>query len=147
MLSNLQRFFHTLLYEAYHLKERYRKMNQECSYEEALCQYDEIAAAFKTCGIRQYEEFSAILFTWREEILNSFHRPFHDRKLSNSYTENVNGKLRTYLSVSRGISNFTRFRKRVIYALSPDVSYGLTSNLSSCKRNQRKRGSYHKARD
>ena len=82
-----------ILYKAYHLKERYRKMNQECSYEEALYQYDEIAAAFKACGIRQYEEFTAILFTWREEILNSFRRPFHDRKLSNAYTENINGKL------------------------------------------------------
>ncbi len=136
-----------ILYKAYHLKERYRKMNQECSYEEALYQYDEIAAAFKSCGIRQYEEFTSILFTWREEILNSFRRPFHDRKLSNAYTENINGKLRTYLSVSRGISNFKRFRKRVIYALSPDVLYGLTSNLSSCKRSLRKRGPYHKTRD
>ena len=31
---------------------------------------------------------------------------YDDRKLSNSFTENINGKLRTYLAVSRGISNF-----------------------------------------
>lgn len=136
-----------ILFQAYHLKERYRKMNAECSYDEALCQYDEIAAAFKSCGIRQYEKFTAILFTWREEILNSFHRPFNHRKLSNAFTENVNGKLRTYLSVSRGISNFERFRKRVIYALNPDVMYGLTANLSSNKRNQKKRGPYCRNKD
>lgn len=133
-----------ILFKAYQLKERYRRMNAECSYDEALCQYEEIVSAFKSCGIRQYEEFTAILSTWREEILNSFHRPFSDRKLSNAFTENINGKLRTYLSVSRGVSNFERFRKRVIYALNPDVLYGLTSNLSSCKQPQKKRGPYHR---
>lgn len=136
-----------VLYKAYRLKEQYRKINAECSYEEALYQYDEIANAFKCCDIRQYEEFTAILFTWREEILNSFRRPYNDKKLSNAYTENINGKIRTYISVSRGISNFPRFRKRVIYALDPHVMYGLTSNLSSCKRSSKKRGPYQKNRD
>ena len=37
----------------------------------------------------------------RDEILNSYLRPYDDRKLSNSFTENVNGKLRIYLAVSR----------------------------------------------
>lgn len=136
-----------VLFTAYHLKERYRKMNAECSYDEAVCQYDEIALAFKRSGIHQFEEFTGILFAWRTEILNSFYRPFHDRKLSNAFTENVNGKLRTYLSVSKGISNFERFRKRVVYALNPAVLYGLSANLSSCKRSQKKRGSYCKTKD
>lgn len=56
-------------------------------------------------------------------------------------------KLRTYLSVSKGISNFGRFRKRVIYALNPDVMYGLSANLSSGKRFQKKRGPYNKIKD
>lgn len=37
----------------------------------------------------------------KDEILNSYLRPYDDRKLSNSFTENVNGKLRIYLAVSR----------------------------------------------
>ena len=37
----------------------------------------------------------------RDEILNSYLRPYDDRKLSNSFTENVNGKLCIYLAVSR----------------------------------------------
>ena len=76
-----------------------------------------------------FKEFTEILINWREEILNSYLRPYDDRKLSNSFTENVNGKLRTYLAVSRGISNFTRFRKRVIYSLSRDVQYALNDSL------------------
>ena len=57
--------------------------------------------ASKTSGIRQFKEFTEILINWRDEILNSYIRSFGDRKLSNSFTENVNGKLRTYLVVSR----------------------------------------------
>ena len=45
--------------------------------------------AFKTSGIRQFKEFIEILINWRDEILNSYLRPFGDRKLSNSFTENV----------------------------------------------------------
>ena len=136
-----------VLKQAYELKESYRRMNREYSYEEAAAHYDKISDRFRRCGITQYEEFTNILFTWKEEILNSFLRPYNDRKLSNAYTENINSQLRTYLSVSRGISNFSRFRKRVIYALSPDIRYALTSTLSDCRQNRRKRGSYHKVKD
>ena len=135
------------LSEAYDLKELYRRMNNNCSYDEAAALYDDILQAFKSSGIRQYNEFTEILINWKEEILNSYLRPYDDRKLSNSFTENVNGKLRTYLSVSRGISNFSRFRKRVLYALSKDVQYALSSSLSSDSISGKKRGPYNKIRD
>ncbi|MBQ1629946.1 MAG: ISL3 family transposase [Firmicutes bacterium] len=132
------------LSEAYDIKELYRRMNNNCSYDEAAALYDDILQAFKSSGIRQYNEFTEILINWKEEILNSYLRPYDDRKLSNSFTENVNGKLRTYLSVSRGISNFSRFRKRVLYALSKDVQYALSSSLSSDSISGKKRGPYNK---
>ena len=80
-------------------------------------------------------------------VLNSYLRPYDDRKLSNSFTENVNGNLRTYLAVSRGISNFNRFRKRVIYSLSKDVQYSLNNSLHSDSVPKRKRGTYKKIRE
>ena len=52
------------LSKVYSLKELYRNMNKDCSYDETTNLYD-------------------------------------DRKLSNSFTKNVNGKLRIYLAVSR----------------------------------------------
>ena len=142
------------LSKAYSLKELYRNMNKDCSYDEAINVYDDMLKAFKTSGIRQFKEFTEILINWREEILNSYLRPYDDRKLSNSFTENVNGKLsnsftenvngklRTYLAVSRGISNFTRFRKRVIYSLSRDVQYALNDSLHRYSVPKRKRGTY-----
>ncbi len=122
-----------VLNQAYELKESYRRMSREYSYEEACRYYDKIADRFRHCGIIQYEEFTNILFTWKDEILNSFLRPYNDKKLSIAYPENINRQLRTYLSVSKGISNFSCFRKRVIYALSPDSCYALSSTLSSCR--------------
>ena len=98
--------------------------------------------AFKTSGIRPFNEF-----TWRYKILNSYLRPYDDRKLSNSFTENADGKLRTYLSISRGISNFSRFRKRVIYSLSINVQYALNDSLHSDSVPKRKRGTYKKIRE
>ena len=103
--------------------------------------------AFKTSGIRQFNEFTEILINWRDEILNSYLRQYDDRKLSNSLTENVNWKLRTYLSISRGISNFSRFRKRVIHSLSRDVQYALNDSLHSDSVTKRKRGTYKKIRE
>lgn len=135
------------LSEAYDLKELYRRINKDCSYEEAVSLYDDVLQAFKSSGIRQFNEFTEILINWKEEILNSYLRPYDDRKLSNSFTENVNGKLRTYLSVSRGISNFNRFRKRVLYALSKDVQYALSSTLTSDNITGKKRGPYNKIHD
>ncbi len=42
------------LSKAYSLKELYRNMNKDCSYDDML-------KAFKTSGIRQFNEFTEIL--------------------------------------------------------------------------------------
>lgn len=150
MRLNRRDLFHMImdafpvLNTAYNLKEAYRKFNKESTYEDALLSFDAIYEKFRNSGIRQFDEFTSILFNWKDEILNSFKRPYGSQKLSNAYTEHVNGKIRTYLSVSRGVGNFTRFRKRVIYALSPDIYYALTSCLQSDKISKKKRGAYNK---
>jgi len=76
--------------------------------------------------------------------LNSFIRPYENRKLSNAYSENINGKLRTYITVSRGLGNFKRFRSRVLFALNPKIYFAISDNLKTNKRAGRKRGSYNK---
>lgn len=142
----LEMIFNTFpeLEKAYQLKEIYRNMNKNYTYEKAFEHYDIIVNEFKRSGIREYDEFIDILCTWKEEILNSFLRPYNDRKLSNAYTESFNNKLRTYLTVSKGISNFERFRKRVLYAECSNIRYVIRKNLLSCKRPGCKRGSYEK---
>ena len=46
------------LSKAYSLKEFYRNMNKNCSYDEAFNVYDDIYIAFKISGIRQFNEFT-----------------------------------------------------------------------------------------
>ena len=133
-----------LLNEAYFLKERYRSFNRNMSYEEALENYDVIIKDFEDSNIAEYAEFIGILKNWRNEILNSFKRPYDSRKLSNAFCENINGRINTYITVSRGIGNFTRFRKRILYALNPKIFYSITNVLSSDKKEGKSRGAYRK---
>jgi len=133
-----------LLDKAYELKEYYRRFNKTATYEEALEKYDDIVKLFKNSGIPQYIEFTSILETWKTEIINSFRRPYENRKLSNAYSENINGKLRTYITVSRGLGNFKRFRSRALFALNPKIFFAISDNLKTNKRTGRKRGPYNK---
>lgn len=133
-----------ILAQAYELKEYYRKFNKEATYEEAVEKYDDIVKLFKNSGIPQYSEFTSILVTWKTEILNSFRRPYENRKLSNAYSENINGKLRTYITVSRGLGNFKRFRSRALFALNPKIYFAISDNLKTNKGPGRKRGPYNK---
>lgn len=84
--------------KAYILKELYH-MNKGYSYDKVLIVYDYIIKAFKTSEIRLFNEFTKILINWKDEILSSYFRPYNNIKPYNSFTKNVNRKLRTYLSV------------------------------------------------
>lgn len=74
-----------------------------------------------------------MLIHWREENINSFERPHNDRKQSNALAENVNSQLRAYIAITSGSQNFTRFRKRVLYALNPKIFYALSGQMRSDK--------------
>lgn len=137
----------TELETAYVLKEKYRSFNRNMSYEEARDNYDTLLQEFTDADIPEYREFVGILCNWRSEILNSFRRPYDDHKLSNAFCENINGRINTYLNLSRGIINFKRFRKRILLALNPKIFYSITNVLYSDKKEGRKRGSYRKVKE
>lgn len=67
----------------------------------------------------------------RKEIINSFERPHNIRKQSNALAENVNSQLRAYIAITRGSHNFTRFRKRILYALNPKIFYAPSGQIRS----------------
>jgi len=136
-----------ILHDAYELKEFYRRINKEASYEDAVEIFPRIKRLFAECGINEYVEFCGILNNWENEILNSFKRPYDDKRLSNAYTEHINGKLKTYFTIARRLKNFDRFRKRALYALNPNISYAITGKLHSECTKGRKRGSYNKIKE
>lgn len=126
----------------YELKEKYLRFNKEATPENCEQWFDKLLEEFANFKINEYSEFITTLANWKYEILNSFKRPFDDRKLSNALSENINGQIRTYIDISNGVSNFTRFRKRVIFALNPKVYYTITDKIKSNKREGKKRGQY-----
>ena len=135
------------LEKAYHLKELYRKFNEKCTYEAAPKRLDELIQAFEEANLYCYEEFISLLKHWKKEIINSFKRPYENRKQTNSLAENINGRLRELLLISYGYSNFERFRDRALYCLNEKIFYALTSSLSSLKREGKKRGNYNKTKN
>ena len=124
---------------AYDLKEAYRYFNTHSTYEGAGKELDELISAFAASGIREYEEFILIMITWREEIINSFILSEETgQRLSNAKSEAMNKQIEMNIVISNGLSNFTRFRKRMIYCYNDKVFYSLTSKLTSLKREFRK---------
>jgi hypothetical protein len=49
-----------------------------------------------------------------------------------------------FFAVSKGSSNFARFRKRILYALNNNVFYSITKILKSDKIERKPRGKYKK---
>jgi hypothetical protein len=132
------------LSKAYQLKEMYRTFNQSYSYEEAPAQLDSLIQAFEAADLYCYREFVDMLKNWRTEIINSFERPFDDRKQSNALAEHCNSRLRELLDVANGYANFERFRAKALFCLNNHVFYSLTNALKSKKRQGKPRGSYNK---
>lgn len=132
------------LTRAYELKELYREFNLTCSFEEAPARLDQIIEIFEEENLYCYQKFVALLKHWKPEIIHSFRRPNDDRRQSNALSENINQSLKLLIAVSNGYSNFERFRARALYSLNDHLFYGLTSSLSSNKRQGKSRGTYNK---
>lgn len=129
---------------AYQLKEMYRDFNRDATEKDCEARFNQIYEAFVEADLPCYSEFIALLQHWKPEILNSFKRPYQDRKQSNALAENINSQLRVLINVSNGYANFERFRARALFCFNPYITFSLTQHLSSNKREGRTRGSYNK---
>ena len=129
---------------AYHLKELFRNFNRTAIYPSCINEITSILDAFISADIPAYKDFLTSITNWKEEYLNSFRRPYDDRKQSNALSEYMNSRLRVLINVSNGLSNFPRFRARALYALNRKLYYTITDHLQSNKRIGKKRGSYKK---
>ena len=125
---------------AYNLKEAYRYFNSHCTYEKAEEELDDMIYSFAKANIREYDEFVQIMINWKQEIINSFIRSEETgHRLSNAKAESMNNSVEINIHISNGLSNFTRFRKRMIYCFNDRVFYSLTSKLTSLKRDLKKK--------
>lgn len=135
------------LTRAYELKEIYRSFNKNALEDNCSDMFDEVMDSFLLADLPCYRTFISLLNNWHQEILNSFKRPFNNRKESNALAETINGNLRDYITVSNGLSNFERFRARALFSQNKHLTYTITANLSSNKRKGKKRGHYSKDKE
>ncbi len=124
---------------AYRLKQRYRHFNSTFTYENAENELNLLISAFQTSGIREYEEFFQLLIHWKKEIINSFIiSEGNGSRLSNARAESMNRGIQGYIGISYGLSNFRRFRARMLYCFNDHLFYNLTQKITSLKRNFKK---------
>ena len=110
----------------FRLKEMYLHFNKEATPDNCEQWFDTIYEAFLNSGIHEFNSFITTLSNWKKRYTGLISAPYDDRKLSNALSENINAQLQTYIAISKGISNFMRFRKRVIFSLNPKVYYSIS---------------------
>ena len=80
------------------------------------------------------------MINWKTEIINSFKRSeITGNRLSNAKSEAMNNGIGTNIRISRGLANFNRFRKRMLYCFNDQLFYSLTHKLTSLKRDIKKK--------
>lgn len=127
------------LNKAYELKEAYRHFNSKATFESAPSELDILIAMFSEANIKEYEEFVSIMKNWRQEIINSFIiSDVTGNRLSNARSETMNAGIKTHIRISKGLANFNRFRKRMLYCYNDKVFYVLTEKITSMKRDLKK---------
>lgn len=127
------------LKDAYYLKELYQQFNKEATYDNAEDQLNRIISVFQNYNIKEYNDFISTVIQWKKEIINSFiHSPVTNNRLSNAKTEAMNNGIRKNISCSNGLSNFNRFRKRMIYCFNDKTYYAITDNIASLKKRNKK---------
>lgn len=120
---------------AYDLKESYRNFNSHSTYQTASDELDLLIDMFKKADIKEYEEFTNIIITWKNEIVNSFIvSDITGNRLSNAKSEAMNRNIKANISISNGLANYNRFRKRMMYCFNDDLFVILTDKLTSMKR-------------
>ena len=125
---------------AYNLKEAYRDFNAHATYENAEKQLDDLIYEFAKANIREYDEFIQIMVNWKTEIINSFIKSEETgNRLSNAKAEAMNNDIGSNIRISRGLANFPRFRKRMLYCYNDKLFYSLTFKLTSLKRKLKKK--------
>jgi transposase len=98
------------LRKAHYLKEWFYDICKEKKYSIVRRDFKDWVSQSETCGIREFEEVAATYRRWSQGILNAF-----KYGLTNGPTEGYNNKIKVLKRNSYGITNFDRFRTRILH--------------------------------
>ncbi len=107
------------------LKELYISFNTRNAGNpvNAAKEIDTVIGTYQACGQPIFENFSRLLLTYKEPIINSFvmveklgKSGAYKSRLSNGPIESINRKVKDLKRNGRGFRNFEHFRNRFLYA-------------------------------
>lgn len=100
----------------------YSSMNSTAkSDDEAAPVFDGLMRDPEAARIPELASFQSLMARWREWILNSF-LFIGGRRISNGPIEGMNSEFKKIMRVSNGVSNFRRFRARLMLIYNKEVS-------------------------
>lgn len=118
------------LLKLWELKEEYLRFNSDTmvTQQNAPEKLDEIInhftkAAIDVDGLNCCSEIAGTLTKWRQEIINSFPKSLGDKRYHNGIAESCNAIIKKVIIASNGITNFKRFRNRMLYCMDPSSGY------------------------
>ena len=114
--------------KAHWLLQDYLEFNRCLNRKEAEMEINDLIENFYNSGIKSYIEFAKTISTWKEYILNSFTRIYDPnrkkfRRLSDGPIEGLNNLIETIHDNGNGYTNFSRFKKVVIYKINKKIPY------------------------
>ena len=122
------------LNEAYELTSKYREFNRTANINNCKEELDELIDLFLSSSLEQFKEVGNTLFTWKNEIINSFitindsltipknkYDQPKERRLSNGLIEGLNSIIEQIKINGKGYTNYERFKKRIIYVINKEL--------------------------
>lgn len=112
------------------------------SAEEAERRLDALRTDASVAHIPEMAAFMQTVTNWRSYIANSFAYESGGRRISNGPVEGFNSQYKKLMRVSNGLSNFQRFRARLILCSRKEVVFSPPKKGMTRRRAGRKRGKY-----
>lgn len=120
--------------EAYQLTSKYREFNRTATIDSCEQELDELIDIYLSSSLSQFNDIGRTLCNWKDEIINSFitiedsltipkkkDEDIVPRRLSNGPIEGINSIIEQIKINGKGYTNFSRFKKRIIYVINKDL--------------------------
>ena len=114
--------------------------------EEATERLDRLRSDPSVARIPEMASFMQTVTNWRPYIVNSFSVQIDGKRVSNGPVEGFNSQYKKLMRVSNGLSNFQRFRARLILCSRKEVCFTPPKKGTKRKRVGKKRGHYKRKR-
>lgn len=85
------------------------------SYEETEEYYDYFISKISNSLSKSLQNLAKTLIRWKKEIISGYAKNDTGFYLSNAVAEANNNVIQTYINISYGLTNFERFRNRILY--------------------------------